>query len=213
MLKIGLTGNYYSGHNEVAEIFEKLGVKVFDADLILKYLINFSEPHMIKIRSSLGDNSYNIGLLNFNKFKTNQKWNELLDLLEFDIIKSYERFRLLHKDDFYTVFKYSYIFERSLNLSMDKTICCYRPKYQRRNDLKNLTYMDNQSIEYLFNNEMDELTKNKNSDYTINNFNPLDEQNYYIGLDSKVNNIHIIIMNKKPQEYILGSSIKSDFCY
>ena len=49
MIKVGLTGNFHSGQNQVSEILEKLDVPVFDADLILKYLINYSKPHNQKI--------------------------------------------------------------------------------------------------------------------------------------------------------------------
>lgn len=213
MIKVGLTGNYYSGQNEVSEIFEKLNVKVFDADLILKYMINFSENHVKKIQDSLGSNVYQMGLLNMNKMKTNQQWNELIDLLEFDIIKSYEKFRLNHKDDFFTIFKYSYLFERDLNTSMDKVICCYRPKYQRRVDLKRLTFMSDYEIENLLNNEMDELIKNNKSSYIINNFESNDSDIRHTGLDFKVNNIHKILSNKKPHEKIMGSEYEKYFSY
>jgi len=211
MLKIGLTGNYYSGQNEVSEIFEKLSVKVFDADLILKYLINFSETHVEKIKDTLGDKVYQMGLLNMNKFRTNESWNDLIDLVEFDVVKSYERFRLTHKDEFYTIFKYSFLFERNLNKSMDKVICCYRPKYQRRSDLKRLTYLSESQIEYLLSNEMDELSKNKSSDYLINNYNTSGSAHTLIGLDSRVSDLHNIFSNKKPQEDYLGYKYSSGF--
>ena len=207
MLKIGLTGNYYSGQNEVSKSFENIGVKVFDADLLLKYLINYSRPHMEKVKESFGESSYNMGLLNFAKFKSNKNWNDLIDLLEFDIIKSYERFRLNHKDDLYTVFKYSFLFERRLNDSMDSVINCYRPKYLRRNDMKSLTYMDIYKIDFVLDNEMNEIFKNKKSTYVINNYiqSDLNEEKSYINLDSKVQKINNSIQNKNPQGLDLGT--------
>lgn len=212
-MKVGLTGNFYSGQNEVSEIFEKMNVKVFDADLILKYLINFSESHIKKIQDYLGPNIYQMGLLNMNKIKTNNQWNDLIDIVEFDIVKSYERFRLNNKNDFYTVFKYSLLFERELNKSMDKVICCYRPKYKRREDIKRLTFMTHHQIEYLLDNEMDELNKKNKSSYLINNFEDSHIDTNYIGLDLKVKTIHNILSKNKPQEIISGSEYKNDFLY
>jgi dephospho-CoA kinase len=73
MLKIGLTGNYYSGQNDVEKIFSKLDVKVFDADLLLKYLLFFSKKHKDEIKSTYGKNIYNLGLLDLSKFNTTKK--------------------------------------------------------------------------------------------------------------------------------------------
>jgi dephospho-CoA kinase len=202
MIKVGLTGNYYSGQYEIGKLFEELDVPVFDADLILKYLINFSSKHIEKIRSELGENSYHMGLLKVNKFVDNRSWNKLIDIVEFDIVKAYEKFRLQHKDEFYTIFKYSYLFERKLNESMDLNISCYRPKYYRRNDMQTLTYMDSVSINKLLENEMDELFKNRKSDFVIDNYNTgLNADSYIIiGLENKVKNTHKSIMKKKPQD-------------
>jgi dephospho-CoA kinase len=213
MLKIGLTGNYYSGQNEVSEIFEKINVKVFDADLLVKYFINYSQSHMEKIKDHFGHNAYNLGLLNLNKFKTNKNWNDLLDIVEFDIIKSYESFRLNHKEDFYTIFKYSFLFERKINTSMDNTINCYRPKHLRKMDILDLTYMDNHSVENLLNNEYDENDKNMFATYIINNYTKTQDGSIFIGLESSVENLHRIILNKKPQENISGYESQKDLWY
>jgi dephospho-CoA kinase len=40
MFKVGLTGNRYSGKDTVASLFNKISIPVFDADVIVKFLIN-----------------------------------------------------------------------------------------------------------------------------------------------------------------------------
>jgi dephospho-CoA kinase len=127
-MKIGLTGNYFSGQDEVAILFRDKNVPVFDADVVLKYFINFSPKHMEKISNKFGDDYYNYGLLRLNLFKTTSQWNKLLDLLEFDLIESYEKFRVKHINSPYTIFKFTYLFERSLHTHLDKVITCYRPQ-------------------------------------------------------------------------------------
>jgi dephospho-CoA kinase len=202
MIKVGLTGNYYSGQYEIGKLFEELDVPVFDADLILKYLINYSNPHIKQIRSELGEYSYHMGLLKVNKLTDNKSWNKLIDIVEFDLVKAYEKFRLQHKDEFYTIFKYSYLFERKLDKSMDFNVSCYRPKYYRKSDMQTLTYMDTYSINRLVENEMDELFKNKKADFTIENYNTGSNANsdIIIGLENKVRNVHKSIIKKKPQD-------------
>lgn len=215
MIKVGLTGNYYSGQYEIAKLFEELDVPVFDADLILKYLINYSTPHIEKIKSVFGENVYHMGLLKFNRFTDNKSWNKLIDVVEFDIVKTYERFRLNHKDDLYTIFKYSFLFERKMDTSMDYNISCYRPKNHRKVDMMSLTYMDNYAINSLLENEMDELFKNKKADFTIENYNRSGDidSDIIIGLENKVRNVHKVIIKKKPQDNYstLGNQYSSGF--
>ena len=204
MIKVGLTGNFHSGQNQVSEILEKLDVPVFDADLILKYLINYSKPHNQKIYQEFGEYTYRMGLLNTSKFTSNKEWNKLIDLLEFDIIKSYERFRLNHKEKTYTVFKYSYLFERKMNKTMDYTINCHRPKYLRKSDIQLLTYMDSYGVTQLLENEMDETFKNKQSDFTIENYMSIKNEQAMPFLETKVNQIHNVLMKKNPQKKYFG---------
>lgn len=215
MIKVGLTGNYYSGQYEIGKLFEELDVPVFDADLILKYLINYSTPHIEKIKSVFGENVYHMGLLKFNRFTDNKSWNKLIDVVEFDIVKTYERFRLNHKDDLYTIFKYSFLFERKMNTSMDYNISCYRPKHHRKVDMMSLTYMDNYAINSLLENEMDELFKNKKADFIIENYNRSGDidSDIIIGLENKVRNVHKVIIKKKPQDNYstLGNQYSSGF--
>ena len=215
MIKVGLTGNYYSGQYEIGKLFEELDVPVFDADLILKYLINYSTPHIEKVKSVFGENIYHMGLLKFNRFVDNDSWNKLIDVVEFDIVKAYERFRLNHKDEFYTIFKYSHLFERKMDTSMDFNISCYRPKNHRRSDMMRLTYMDTYGINKLLENEMDELFKNKKADFTIENYNKSGDINsdIIIGLENKIMNVHKVITKKKPQDIYstLGNEHYSGF--
>jgi dephospho-CoA kinase len=197
MLKVGLTGNFHSGQNEVAKIFDNLSVPVFDADLVLKYLINYSNPHITKIKSEFGENVYKIGLLNLQKFNSNTTWNKLIDLVEIDIIAAFEKFRLKHKYSTYVVFKYSYLFERRIDSSMDYNINCYRPSYSRKNDISLLTYMDSYAISTLIENELDETYKNKKSDFIVNNY---ITNGISVDLDNKVLKINEMIMKKIPQD-------------
>ena len=41
MLEIALTGCRYSGKTTIANKFKKIGVPVFDADTVLKFILNF----------------------------------------------------------------------------------------------------------------------------------------------------------------------------
>jgi dephospho-CoA kinase len=199
MYKVGLTGNYYSGQFEVSKIFEDYEVKVFDANLLTKFLLNYSPTHIQKIKKYFGSDIYSMGLLNLSKFTDNIRFNELLDLIEFDLLKYYEKFRLKHKDELYTIFLYDFIFERKLESSIDFKISCHRPKSIRKNDMKYLTSLTDWHIKKILDNEMDELLKNSKSDYVIQNYNLNDdhESDIVIGLESQIKKVHKKIMSKK----------------
>ena len=161
MLKIGLTGNFYSKYNEVGDIFEEKEMPVYDADLVIKYMLNYSEEYQQKIKSKFGNNIYHAGLLDLNKFDNNDKFDKLFDIIQFDLIKSYEKWRLKNWNKFYTIFKCSVLFERGLDKSMNYTISAFSPQLRRKQDIINDTLIPREKIENILSNEMDELIKNQ----------------------------------------------------
>ena len=53
-MKIGVTGNFWSGHRDIIKYFEDKLVPVFDADLLFKFLINYDLPTMKLIKKRFG---------------------------------------------------------------------------------------------------------------------------------------------------------------
>jgi dephospho-CoA kinase len=196
MIKVGLSGNFYSGHNEVGEIFEERGIPVFDADVVLKFMINYSPKHIIKIKEIFGDDVYKLCLLDMRKFSTTGEFDDLLDILQLDLIKSYEKWRIRNYNHFYTIFKSSILFERNLDTSMNFNISVFRPKVERRKDLKNHTSMPISKIDEILNGEMDELSKNKKSNFVIHNYKSNSKLNNSDYINSQVVNINKALMNK-----------------
>ncbi len=64
MLKIGLTGGIGSGKSVVANIFNVLGIPVFDADKQAKLIMEADEELMLSIQKTFGDAAYTDGKLN-----------------------------------------------------------------------------------------------------------------------------------------------------
>jgi dephospho-CoA kinase len=199
MFKVGLSGNYYSGQNEVYQILEEYEVPVFNANLITKFMINYSPKHIKQIKSTFGENSYNLGLLNLNKFTSNSDYDKLFEIIEFDLLKSFELFRIQNKNSFYTIFYFDQLFERGINNLMNFSVTCYRPKYQRRSDMKYLTTLSDNIINKILDTETDELIKNEKSDFVIHNYNKNGDykSDIVVGLDTQVFKLHKSIMAKK----------------
>lgn len=210
MIKIGLTGNFHSGYDEVAEIFEKMNVPVFDADLVLKYLINFSNKHIKKIKSKLGDDVYSIGLLDVRKFNNNDDFDKLLDIVELDIIKSYEKWRINNYNSFYTIFKSSILFERKMDKSMNFNISVYKPKNIRKDEIYTKTDMPFTVIDGILSNEMNEISKNEKADYIVHNY-----KSWNQSLQKQIEHINKSLMNKENSNRIdsmsMGSCVRNMF--
>lgn len=192
MLKIGLTGNFYSGYDKVAELFEEMNIPVFDADLVLKYLVNFSGKHIDKIKSSLGDDIYSRCLLDTRKFNTNEEFDKLLDIVELDIFKAYEKWRINNYDSFYTILKSSILFERKIDKSMNFNISVYKPKNIRKDEIWTKTDMPFTTIDNILSNEMNEIGKNEKADYIVHNY-----ENWSQTLKKQIEHINKSLMNKR----------------
>ena len=53
MIKVGLSGNRYSGKTAISKMFKQIGIPVFDADIVLKFIIGhcLETNRIIKARS------------------------------------------------------------------------------------------------------------------------------------------------------------------
>lgn len=196
MLKVGLTGNFYSGYDNAANLFEHHNVPVFDADLVLKFMINYSEKVIKKIKGEFGQDIYLLGLLDMKKFQTNSDFDRLFKLIQLDLIKSYEKWRLKHTNSAYTIFKSSVLFERSLDTSMNFNISVFRPQNERKKDIQNLTTLPSMTIDTIISNEMDELTKNQKSDFVIHNYSSYFRDSINMGIVNQIITIDKAIRKK-----------------
>jgi dephospho-CoA kinase len=198
MYKVGLTGNFYSGHDDIAKIFKKKGIPVFDADIILKFMINYSEKHVKIIQETFGKSIYKFGLLDLNQFNDNKKFEKLLDIVQLDLIKAYEKWRIRNYNHFYTIFKSSVLFEKGWDKYMNFNINVFKPERDRVLEIIEKTEMPSSVINDIINNEMDELSKNTKSDYVIHNYSGYYGTKYTVV--NQIDNINRLIMNKNIQK-------------
>lgn len=198
MLKVGLTGNFYSGYDNAALLFESRGVPVFDADLVLRFMVNYSEKVVKKIKAKFGEDIYFLGLLNMNKFETNKDFDKLFEVIELDLLKAYEKWRVKHWDKPYTIFKSCVLFERKLNTSMNFSITVFKPQIERRKDVQNLTEIPTLTSDAIFSNEMDELLKNQKSDFVIHNYKSYYRDSLDMGIQNQISYIEKALNKKCP---------------
>jgi dephospho-CoA kinase len=170
LLSIGLTGCRFSGKDVVSKLFRQLGVPVFDADVVVKYLLNYRDSMPESVRKAFGLEYVFGEYINPIAFDTDEKFSSLIDLIEFEVFESYDRFCKKHKDNQYTIFHSSIIHEKNWSKKFDRVICVFTPKDVRIERYKRETGDRLETIWSIFNKEMNETHKNQMSDFIIHNY-------------------------------------------
>jgi dephospho-CoA kinase len=177
MITLGLTGNRYSGKSAAVDVFKRIDVPVFDADLVLRFILNYNYELLGEIKNELGDNiftphSKNELILNFRRLNKTE-FDNILDIVEDDVFNAYKRFndKLERIGVIYTVFSSSILFEREWDKKLDMVANVFAPDTDRMKRCKYQTNMGLLNIKDLVSTEMNSLEKNQLSDFIINNQN------------------------------------------
>ena len=171
MIKVGLSGNRYSGKDVCSRIFEQIGVPVFNADIVLKFILNYNYEINYKIRSTFGDVfSLKSDLLDINKFSEKRKFDDLIDIIEYELLNAYDEFNKRNKQKVYTILHSSILVEREWNKIMDYNVCVFSSKEEKINRCKKITNLEEYQVKQLMCSEMDDLVKNSLSDFIISNY-------------------------------------------
>lgn len=171
MLKIGLSGNRYSGKDRVAKIFKQIGVPVFEADIILKFIINHNYEIQSKIADKIGRGYFTNSSLNLDKIVSDSVFSSIIEEVEIELYNSWKKFLDKNYKSIYCIFHSSILFESKWNQGMDKNIVVFAPYSDRVERCKYLTNKSISSIYSISKSEMDDLKKNELSDYIIHNYN------------------------------------------
>jgi dephospho-CoA kinase len=170
-MKIALTGNRYSGKNTVAKEFEKIGVSVFNADVVTKFMLHYDMDIVRQIEIELGKNIFDErGFVNLNLLNTNEKFNRLIDIIEPYLFDAYRKFNEKNNQHIYTIFLSSMIFERQWSKKFNATINVFAPRIIRMERAMSKDRLSFLQSNALAGKEIDELEKNKLSDYIIHSY-------------------------------------------
>ena len=170
MIKVGLSGNRYSGKTRVVNLYKQIGIPVFDADTVLRFILNYNWELLGEIKEELGSEIFQGDYLNFREIKSPEVFNNILKMVEPDIIRAYDRFNK-KQTSIYTIFHSSILFEAGWNKNMDRSISVFSSHTDRISRCKKITKMGLLQINDLSKTEMDPLEKNRLSDYIIHNYN------------------------------------------
>jgi dephospho-CoA kinase len=170
MLKVGLTGNYCSGVDKVVLILRKMGMLVFDADLIIKFLLYNNSEVITKIKTRFGKIVFTDNQVDISSFRTPEQFNNLIKLIEPDILKAYEKFRLVNRDSKFIFFKSQILFETGLSTYMNFNISVFKPNGSRVEEIQSINKLRTTEAWKIVDSEMDSFQKNRMCQYTIHNY-------------------------------------------
>lgn len=176
MITLGLTGSRYSGKSRVAAMFDAIQVPVFEADTIIKFMLNYNYELLGEIKSSLGTKIFsntkdNELALNFSKL-TKEDFDQILAFVEVELFQAYNKFnkRISKKTGaIYSVFHSSLIFEKKWENKFDMVANVFAPETDRIKRYRHLSNVGIITIKELCKTEFDPLLKNKFSDFVIKN--------------------------------------------
>ena len=201
MIKVGLSGNRYSGKTRVSNLFKQIGIPVFDADTVLRFILNYNWELLGEIKHELGSEIFQGDYLNFREIKNPEVFNNILKMVEPDILNAYDRFNK-KQTSIYTIFHSSILFERGWDKNMDYNISVFAPINDRANRCKDITNQKIIDIYTSFQGEMNELSKNTLSTYVIHNYDDINNTKAIGDLNRQVDKIDqkIIDNAEKAQE-------------
>lgn len=135
-LLIGLTGGIGAGKSLVANIFQSLGVQVFNADLEAREILNTSEAVRKQIIAVFGDAAYsgseaNRPFLAAQVFKNDSLREKLNAIVHPAVANAFETWVLKNSSEPYVIKEAAITFETGLNKSLDFVILVTAPEQVR----------------------------------------------------------------------------------
>ncbi len=187
MLKIGLSGNRCSGKDLVCNDFRKISVPVFEADTVMRFIINYDNTVRENVKNKIADlrdtHTYFVSL---KEITDKEDIDILIDATKIELFKAYSRFCENNNNVPYTIFHSSILFEKKWEKLMDYSISVFAPKIFRMERYKNITSKTMSDIANMFRYEIDDLNKNKAANFIVHNYNGADVMDQVRKIDDYV---------------------------
>ena len=174
-------------------MFKQISIPVFDADTVLKFILGHEIAIMNDIKKSVGNQIFNSSDINPKLIKNKDTFDKIINCAEYELMKAYEKFNSKNSSSIYTIFHSSILFERSWNEKMDYNINVFCPKITRMERCKEVTKtstnpngMKISDISYLLRNEIDDIDKNKMSNFVIHNYDAGDPLTQVNDIDQRI---------------------------
>lgn len=174
MICIGLTGGIGSGKSFIADIFQKLGVPVYNSDIRAKHISDNDSFVRRKIVSLLGQNAYQNGILNRQYlggmvFDNPDLLDSLNDIIHPAVEADFIKWCSDKNEHDYVLKEAAILFETGSYKRLDSTVLVVAPEGTRIKRVQKRDNLDTNSIQKRIDKQWSDQDKEKMADYIINN--------------------------------------------
>lgn len=174
MMKIGITGGIASGKTTIVNYLKSLGLKVIDADLIAREVLDLYPEILAYLKETYGERIFNHGILDrkalgniiFNSKRDRDKYSAvIMPRIKEEVFK---RFQELKHEEF-VVLDAPLLFEEKFEDVTDVTITIYVDKYIQLKRLMERDKLTEKEAWARIEAQMHISEKIKKSDFVVNN--------------------------------------------
>ncbi len=177
MLRLGITGGIGSGKSVVCQVFQTLGIPVFNADDAAKWLMENDSELVASIKKLLGDDVYNSGHLNRTRISSlvfaDKNKLEQLNQIVHPATRLYAKKWFESQTSLYTIKEAALFFESGTDKDVDVMLGVYAPLELRISRTMKRSSLTREQVLAIISKQMDETEKMKLCQYVITN----DDQN------------------------------------
>ena len=176
---IGLTGGIGSGKSTILNLFQKLGIKTYNADESANQIINSDKETINSLKSVFGESIYENEILNKKKlsrivFDNSEKLNLLNSIIHPKVKLDFNKFCEKNMNDLYIVKEAALIFDINSEDFYDKIILVTAPLEDRIERVIKRDKTTREKVLKRVKNQLDHEKIAHKCDFVIKNLNQAD---------------------------------------
>jgi len=190
MKKIAVTGGIGAGKTTVSNLFEKIGIPVFNSDEIAKELMHNDKQLKSDIIKAFGDESYinnelNRAYLSDIVFNDETLLNKINSIVHPQVAKEFNQW-LLNQKSKYIIYESAIIFENNSEDVFDKIICVIAPEEDVISRVMKRNSFSRDKVISIISNQLPDQVKRNKADYIIENINKSDLTDRVLEIHNKI---------------------------
>ena len=190
MKKVAVTGGIGTGKTTVSNLFEKIGIPVFNSDKIAKELMHNDKQLKSDIIKAFGDESYinnklNRSYLSDIVFNDETLLDKINSIVHPQVTKEFNQW-LLNQKSKYIIYESAIIFENNSEDVFDKIICVIAPEEEVISRVMKRNTFSRDKVISIISNQLPDQVKINKADYIIENINKSDLTDRVLEIHTKI---------------------------
>ena len=190
MKKVAVTGGIGAGKTTVSNLFEKIGIPVFNSDEIAKELMHNDKQLKSDIIKAFGNESYinnelNRAYLSDIVFNDETLLNKINSIVHPQVGKEFNQW-LLNQQSKYIIYESAIIFENNSEDVFDKIICVIAPEEDVISRVMKRNSFSRDKVISIISNQLPDQVKINKADYIIENINKSDLTDRVLEIHNKI---------------------------